>query len=163
MISSLLYNICFSAANESAALSLSEEFPKLLGDSSHLIRTRMASAVIVLFVRHTSEGCAVPAPREHQYSMFEHIAQILVQSLTETVAESLTDEESEDEGVNRSSSMLTCLKQICLVSPICEKRAIALLFQAVKEQFLDKDLVKKVKWLELSLVSCVLASLQSVV
>lgn len=58
---------------------------------------------------------------------------------------SLSDEESEDEGVNRSSSMLACLKQIALISPICEKRTVALLFQAVKEQFLDKDLVKKVK------------------
>ena len=57
---------------------------------------------------------------------------------------SLSDEESEDEGVNRSSSMLACLKQIALISPICEKRAIALLFQAVKEKFLVKDLVKKV-------------------
>ena len=59
--------------------------------------------------------------------------------------ETLSEEETEDEGVNRSSSMLACLKQIALISPICEKRAIALLFQAVKEQFLDKDLVKKVK------------------
>ena len=59
--------------------------------------------------------------------------------------ETLSEEEREDEGVNRSSSMLACLKQIALISPICEKRAIALLFQAVKEQFLDKDLVKKVK------------------
>ena len=57
----------------------------------------------------------------------------------------MSEEEREDEGVNRSSSMLACLKQIALISPICEKRAIALLFQAVKEQFLDKDLVKKVK------------------
>ena len=62
------------------------------------------------------------------------------------VKPSLSNEESEDEGVNRSSSMLACLKQIALISPTCEKRAIALLFQAVKEQFLDKDLVKKVKW-----------------
>ena len=57
----------------------------------------------------------------------------------------MSEEEREDEGVNRSSSMLACLKQIALISPMCEKRAIALLFQAVKEQFLDKDLVKKVK------------------
>ena len=57
----------------------------------------------------------------------------------------MSEEEREDEGVNRSSSMLACLKEIALISPICEKRAIALLFQAVKEQFLNKDLVKKVK------------------
>ena len=57
----------------------------------------------------------------------------------------MSEEEREDEGVNRSSSMLACPKEIALISPICEKRAIALLFQAVKEQFLDKDLVKKVK------------------
>lgn len=57
----------------------------------------------------------------------------------------MSEEEREDEGVNSSSSMLACLKEIALISPICEKRAIALLFQAVKEQFLDKDLVKKVK------------------
>ena len=40
--------------------------------------------------------------------------------------------------------MLACIRHIALVSPICEKRAVALLFQAVKEQFLDEDLVKKV-------------------
>ena len=40
--------------------------------------------------------------------------------------------------------MLACLKHICLLSPICEKRAVALLFQAIKEQFLDQDLVIKV-------------------
>ncbi|CAH3032263.1 unnamed protein product [Porites lobata] len=132
------------AVKESSSLSLSEEFPKLLGDSSHLLRTYMASAIKVLFVRHVTNASAVPAPRDHQYEMFERVAQILVQSLTETVAETLSEEEREDEGVNRSSSMLACLKQIALISPICEKRAIALLFQAVKEQFLNKDLVKKV-------------------
>lgn len=108
----------------------------------------MAAAIGVLFVRQTAEPLAVPAPREHQYMMFDHIAKTLDESLTEAAAETLTDDEREDEGVNRSSSMLACLKQICLISPICEKRAIALLFQAVKEQFLDKDLVKKVKTLK---------------
>lgn len=105
----------------------------------------MASAIGVLFVRQTAEPLAVPAPRDHQYMMFDCIAKILDESLTEAAAETLKDDEKEDEGVNRSSSMLACLKQICLISPICEKRAIALLFQAVNEQFLDKDLVKKVK------------------
>ena len=105
----------------------------------------MASAIGVLFVRQTAEPLAVPAPREHQYMMFDCIAKILDESLTEAAADTLTDDEREDEGVNRSSSMLACLKQICLISPICEKRAIALLFQAVNEQVLDKDLVKKVK------------------
>lgn len=61
-----------------------------------------------------------------------------------SIKPSLSDDESEDEGVNRSSSMLACIKHIALISPICEKRAVALLFQAVKERFLDKDLVKKV-------------------
>jgi len=131
-------------SEESVTLSLSEEFPKLLRDSSHSLRMHMASAVGVLFVRYISEDCAVPAPREHQYKTFDKVSQILVQSVTSSVALSLSDEESEDEGVNRSSSMLACLKQIALISPICEKRAIALLFQAVKEKFLDKDLVKKV-------------------
>ena len=52
--------------------------------------------------------------------------------------------ESEDEGVNRSASVLATLAHITLSSPICEKRAIAMLFQATKEQFLDEDLVRKV-------------------
>ena len=108
----------------------------------------MAASLGVLFVRQTAEPLAVPAPREHQYMMFDLIAKILHESLTEATAETLTDDEREDEGVNRSSSMLACLKQICLISPICEKRAVALLFQAVKEQFLDKDLVMKVKTLK---------------
>ncbi|XP_074626555.1 serine-protein kinase ATM-like isoform X2 [Acropora palmata] len=132
------------AANECGPRSLCKEFAKLLGDPSHFIRTHMAAAIGVLFVRQTAEPLAVPAPREHQYMMFDDIAKILDESLTEAAAETLTDDEREDEGVNRSSSMLACLKQICLISPICEKRAIALLFQAVNEQFLDKDLVKKV-------------------
>ena len=46
----------------------------------------MAFAIKVLFVRHVTNTSAVPAPRDHQYEMFEHVAQILVQSLTETVA-----------------------------------------------------------------------------
>ena len=75
-----------AAVKESSSLSLSEEFPKLLGDSSHLLRTYMASAIKVLFVRHVTNASAVPAPRDHQYEMFERVAQILVQSLTETVA-----------------------------------------------------------------------------
>ena len=40
--------------------------------------------------------------------------------------------------------MLACIRHIALVSPICEKRAVALLFQAVKEQYLDENSVKKV-------------------
>ena len=75
-----------AAVKESSSLSLSEEFPKLLGDSSHLLRTYMASAIKVLFVRHVTNASAVPAPRDHQYEMFERVAQILVQSLTETAA-----------------------------------------------------------------------------
>ena len=57
----------------------------------------------------------------------------------------LSREESEDEGVNRSCSTLSCLKRVCLFSPVCEKRAVALVFQAIKEQFLDRDLVTKVR------------------
>ncbi|XP_066028150.1 serine-protein kinase ATM isoform X2 [Pocillopora verrucosa] len=132
------------AGQDSSSLSLCEEFPRLLGDSSHALRMHMASAISVLFVRHVSGNSAVPAPRDHQYKCFDNISRILVRSLTETVVPSLSDDESEDEGVNRSSSMLACIRHIALVSPICEKRAVALLFQAVKEQYLDEDLVKKV-------------------
>ena len=71
---------------DSAFLPLSQEFPKLLADSSHMLRVHMASAISVLFVRHVTEASAVPAPRDHQYKMFEHVAQILVQSLTDTAA-----------------------------------------------------------------------------
>ena len=76
----------FSVAEESVSLSLSEEFPKLLSDSSHSLRMHMASAVGVLFVRYISEDCAVPAPREHQYKIFDKVSQILVQSVTSSVA-----------------------------------------------------------------------------
>ena len=76
----------FEAVKESSSLSLSEEFPRLLGDSSHLLRTYMASAIKVLFVQHVTEVSVIPAPRDRQYKMFQHVAQILVQSLTETVA-----------------------------------------------------------------------------
>lgn len=84
----LSFNGCyclFAAGQESSSLSLCEEFPKLLGDSSHALRMYMASAISVLFVRHISETSAVPSPKEHQYRIFDHISQILVQSLTNTV------------------------------------------------------------------------------
>ena len=78
--------LLFSVVQESVSLSLSEEFPKLLSDSSHSLRMYMASAVGVLFVRYISEDCAVPAPREHQHKIFDKISQILVQSVTDSVA-----------------------------------------------------------------------------
>ena len=82
----VLISTLSAAVKESSSLSLSEEFPKLLCDSSQLLRTYMASAIKVLFMSHVTNASAVPAPRDHQYRMFEHVAQILVQSLTETVA-----------------------------------------------------------------------------
>lgn len=83
---SLDYFRLFSVVQESVSLSLSDEFPKLLSDSSHTLRMHMASAVGVLFVRYISEGCAVSAPREHQYKIFDKVSQILVQSVTGSVA-----------------------------------------------------------------------------
>ena len=71
---------------ESVSLSLTEEFPKLLGDSSHMLRMYMASAINVLFLRHVADASVVPAPRHRQYKIFEQVAQILVQSLTDTMA-----------------------------------------------------------------------------
>ena len=62
------------------------EFPKLLRDSSHALRMHMASAISVLFVRHISEASAVPAPREHQYKIFDEVSQLLVKSVTDSVA-----------------------------------------------------------------------------
>lgn len=79
-------SLSFLAVQESVSLSLCEEFPKLLSDSSHLLRMHMASAISVLFVRHISEASAVPAPREHQYKIFSKVSQILVQSVTDSVA-----------------------------------------------------------------------------
>ena len=75
----------FTAGQDSSSLSLCEEFPRLLGDSSHALRMHMASAISVLFVRHVSGNSAVPAPRDHQYKCFDHISRLLVRSLTETV------------------------------------------------------------------------------
>lgn len=83
---SLDYFLLFSVVQESVSLSLSDEFPKLLSDSSHTLRMHMASAVGVLFVRYISEGCPVPAPREHQYKIFDKVSRILVQSVTGSVA-----------------------------------------------------------------------------
>ena len=78
--------LLFSVVQESVSLSLSEEFPKLLSDSSHSLRMHMASAVGVLFIRYISEDCAVPAPREYQFKIFTKVSQILVESLTGSVA-----------------------------------------------------------------------------
>ena len=46
----------------------------------------MASAINVLFLRHVADASVVPAPRHRQYEIFEQVAQILVQSLTDTMA-----------------------------------------------------------------------------
>lgn len=85
LLSLNVYYFPFTAGQDSSSLSLCEEFPRLLGDSSHALRMHMASAISVLFVRHVSGNSAVPAPRDHQYKCFDNISRILVRSLTETV------------------------------------------------------------------------------
>ena len=107
------YYSCLSVVKDSVSLSLSEEFPRLLGDSSQMLRMYMASAVSVLFVRHVAETSAVPAPREHQYKMFEKVAQILVQSLTETVAVS--------EQTSNSQACPCQSRTIYFVNCLCEQ------------------------------------------
>lgn len=46
----------------------------------------MAFAINVLFLRHVADASVVPASRHRQYKIFEQVAQILVQSLTDTMA-----------------------------------------------------------------------------
>ena len=58
--------------------------------------------------------------------------------------ENLTEGEVEDLSANRGATLLYVLKTVACSSSICEKRAIALLFQDYKERLLDMKLVGKV-------------------
>ena len=56
----------------------------------------------------------------------------------------MSEEEAEDDGVNRACSLLYVLKEVAISSSVCEKKAIAALFHDHRESFLDQELVKKV-------------------
>lgn len=56
----------------------------------------------------------------------------------------LSENESEDEGVNRAASLLSAFKTIVTTSCWCEPKIICLLFEATKEQKFDQELVAKV-------------------
>ena len=53
----------------------------------------------------------------------------------------LSENESEDSGVNRAASLLSAFKTIVTMSSWCLPKIISLLFEATKEQKFDQELV----------------------
>ena len=54
----------------------------------------------------------------------------------------LSENESEDQGVNRAASLCSGFKTIVTTSSlVCEPKIISLLFEATKEQKFDQELV----------------------
>ena len=56
--------------------------------------------------------------------------------------EKLSENESEDEGVNRAASLLSAFKTIVTTSSGCQPKIISFLFEATKKQMFDQKLVK---------------------
>ena len=53
----------------------------------------------------------------------------------------LSENESEDQGVNRAASLLSAFKTIVTTSSWCQSKIISLLFEARKKQKFDQELV----------------------
>ena len=53
----------------------------------------------------------------------------------------LSENESEDQGVNRGASLLSAFKTIVTTSSWCPSKIISLLLEATKEQKFDQELV----------------------
>ena len=51
----------------------------------------------------------------------------------------LSENESEDEGVNRAASLLSAFKTIVTTSRWCQPKIISLLFEATMEQKIDQE------------------------
>ncbi|XP_006815117.1 serine-protein kinase ATM-like [Saccoglossus kowalevskii] len=126
-------------------VSLAEQFPDLLNDRCHGVRMQVAEAVTGLFVMNKPDidGDALqPLCTDLQDMAFTKVLGCVQEAAV--VPSCVSVEEQDDERSNRVASLLKTLSTIAYHSPVCEKRCVFALIQAVKENNIDIDLMLKV-------------------
>ncbi|XP_042315979.1 serine-protein kinase ATM isoform X2 [Sceloporus undulatus] len=128
-------------------LTVSAAFPNFLADSNFQVCMVAAKSVTSLFQEEKSRdstGLLKPLPLTFQQKAFDNLY-IKVQDGTKKLATgSVCQESLPDEEHNRKIVLLMLLTVILRCSPVCEKRALFAIFQCVKENGLEPQLVRKV-------------------
>ncbi|XP_072019634.1 serine-protein kinase ATM-like [Amphiura filiformis] len=109
--------------------SVADKFPLLLGDGSHQIRMYMTRAVKCLFSSRKGKD-VIPFSKEIQDGAFDVLYQTAQDAME--LKGKITVEEQNEEGVNRTASLLSVLASVSRFSPVCEKKALFALIQAIR-------------------------------
>ncbi|XP_034265463.1 LOW QUALITY PROTEIN: serine-protein kinase ATM [Pantherophis guttatus] len=134
---------------KSENLPVKDAFPQFLADNNFQVCTIAAKSAISLFqdvkLRDTT-GLVKGLPLKFQQSAFENLY-IKVQEGAKTLlkADDTGNQESHpDEEHNRKTVLLMLITMILYSSPVCEKQALFAIFQCIKQNGLDPQLVRKV-------------------
>ncbi|XP_013917836.1 PREDICTED: serine-protein kinase ATM [Thamnophis sirtalis] len=130
-------------------LPVRDAFPQFLADNNFQVCTIAAKSAISLFqdvkLRETT-GLVKGLPLTFQQRAFENLY-IKVQEGAKTLmkAHGTGNQESHpDDEHNRKTVLLMLITMILYSSPVCEKQALFAIFQCIKENGLDPQLVRKV-------------------
>ena len=144
-------------SQEPPSLSVQQALIKMVNDSDHTMRMRVAQAVASLFLStgkesaHTSRASDLPLPcdegrvslsRAHQENIFQQVLGAL--QLAFVISDGLDELSTEDESVNRVASRIYTLLICGCVSPVCERKIVGELVMAAGCGHIDRDLVAKV-------------------
>ncbi|ETE61104.1 Serine-protein kinase ATM, partial [Ophiophagus hannah] len=128
-------------------LPVRDAFPQFLADNNFQVCIIAAKSAISLFqdvkLRDTT-GLVKGLPLKFQQRAFENLY-IKVQEGAKTLARDTGNQESHpDEEHNRKTVLLMLITMILYSSPVCEKQALFAIFQCIKKNGLDPQLVRKV-------------------
>ncbi|XP_029458325.1 serine-protein kinase ATM [Rhinatrema bivittatum] len=124
---------------------VSDVVPQFLTDSHHQVRMLAAKSVNRLFqdVRtQDSSGFVQALPLKLQQKAFENVYMKVQEGMK--YLSCARPEELPDEQCNRKATLLMVVSMILCCSPVCEKQALFAIYQSVKENGLEPELVKKV-------------------
>lgn len=132
----------------------------MINDPHHAVRMHMATVITSLFVVEVNRGSpqlnsraegpsdstscdnTMLLSRKDQEDNFQEVLEKLDQS--DIVVDSVQDLSAEDEYVSRVASQIFTLLMVACVSPVCERKAVTKLVNAVGHNAIDSDLVGKV-------------------
>ena len=122
----------------------------MVNDVDHVLRMHITRAVTSLFLAQAHLTGDDPLPSIHvtlldqkgQEEMFQQVMDSL--RLAYFISDGLHELSSEDESVNRVSSLIYSLQLEACVSPVCEPKVVSELVLAVKRGHIEADLMDKV-------------------
>ncbi|KAG8452945.1 hypothetical protein GDO86_004664 [Hymenochirus boettgeri] len=118
-------------------ISVRDAFPQFLADSHHQVRFFTAISIQRLFQDVKCQAL----PLKLQQNSFDNVY-MKVQEGMRYLSDSNQDD-LPDEQYNKRSTLLMLISIIIRYSPVCEKQALFAVFQSVKENGLDPQLIRK--------------------